>query len=130
MNHKTTIMHKATITQDIRGSPPAWGYVHQLFIFFIIFVNHLHAQSHKVLLHIGQEICAHLARSSFPELGYNTKPLHNLLQSLALSLASLTQYAQSMYNYHLHLAHWHHTDALYCLLLHRLDIYLYITKWA
>jgi hypothetical protein len=30
-------MHKETITQDIRGSPPAWGYVHQLFVFFIIF---------------------------------------------------------------------------------------------
>jgi hypothetical protein len=74
------------------------------------YVNHLHAQSHKVLLRIGQEICAHLARSSFPELGYITKPLHNLLQSLALSLASLTQYAQRIYNYHLHLAH-HHTDA-------------------
>jgi hypothetical protein len=52
----------------------------------------------------------HLARSSFLELGYNTNPLHNLLQSLALSLASFTQYAQSMYNYHLHLAH-HHIDA-------------------
>jgi hypothetical protein len=67
-------------------------------------VNLLHAQSHKILLRIGQEICTHLARSSFPELGYNTKPLLNLLQSLALSLASLTQHAQSMYNYHLHLA--------------------------
>jgi hypothetical protein len=67
-------------------------------------VNILHAQSHKILLHIGQEICVHLARSSFPELGYSTKLLLNLLQSLALSLASLTQHAQSMYNYHLHLA--------------------------
>ena len=52
----------------------------------------------------------HLARSSFPELGYNTKLLLNLLQSLALSLASLTLHAHSIYNYHLHLAH-HHTYA-------------------
>jgi hypothetical protein len=71
----------------------------------------------------------HLSRSSFPELVYNTKPLHNLLRSLALSLASFTQYEKSMYNYHLHLAH-HHIDAYIFLLLHRLDIYLYITKGA
>jgi hypothetical protein len=67
-------------------------------------VNLLYAQSHKILLCIGHEICAHFARSPFPELGYNTNPLHSLLQSLALSLASLTQHAQSMYNYYLHLA--------------------------
>jgi regulator of sigma D len=50
------------------------------------YVSHLHAQIYKVLLHIGHEIYMHLARSSFPELGYNTKTLHNLLQSLALML--------------------------------------------
>jgi hypothetical protein len=105
MNHKTTIMHKETTTQDIRGSPPAWGYIHQLFFSLLSYVNHIHAQSHKVLLHIGQEICVHSTRSSLLELGYNTNPLHCLLQSLALSPASLTQYAQSIYNYHLHLAH-------------------------
>jgi hypothetical protein len=38
-------------------------------------------------LRIGQEICAHLARSSFPELGHNTF-LQAFLQSLALSSAS------------------------------------------
>jgi hypothetical protein len=76
----------------------------------LYYVNHIHALSHKVLLCIGQEICEHLTGSSFLELGYSTKPLHNFLQSLALSLASFTQYAQSMYNYHLHLAH-HHTYA-------------------
>ena len=74
------------------------------------YVNLLYAQSHKILLRIGNEICAHFTRSPFPELGYNTNPLHSLLQSLALSLASLTQHAKSMYNYHLHLA-YHHTDA-------------------
>jgi hypothetical protein len=87
-------MHKETITQDIRGSPLAWATSTNSSSSLLSFVNHLHAQSHKVLLHIGQEICAHLTRSSFPELGYSTNPLHNLLQSLALSLASLTQYAQ------------------------------------
>jgi hypothetical protein len=94
------------------------------------FVNLLHAQSHKILLRIGQEICTHSTRSSFPELDHSTKPLHSLLQSLALSLASFSQYAQSMYNYHLHLA-YHHTDVyiiLHAPFLHRLDIYLYITK--
>jgi hypothetical protein len=37
MNNETTTMHKATITQDVRGSPPSWGYVHQLFFSFIVF---------------------------------------------------------------------------------------------
>ena len=106
INNITTIMHKETTTHDIRGSPPAWGCVHQLFFSLLSCVNHLHAQSHKVLLRIGEQICVHLTRSSFPELGYNTNPLHNLLQSLALSLANLTQYAQSMYKYHFLLAHW------------------------
>ena len=69
----------------------------------------------------------HLAKSSFPELGYSTNPLHILLQSLALSLASLTQYAQSIYNYHLA---QHHTDPTlelsHSYSLHRLNIYLSI----
>jgi hypothetical protein len=46
----------------------------------------------------------HLTISSFPELGYNTKILLNLLQSLALSLASLKQHARSIYNSNFHLA--------------------------
>jgi hypothetical protein len=99
-------MHKATITQDIRGSPPAWGYVHQLFSSLLsscqASYRHIASKSYSA----EDRRSAHLARSSFPELGYNTKPLHSLLQLLALSLASLTQYAQSNYNYHLHLAHW------------------------
>jgi hypothetical protein len=43
-----------------------------------------------------------LARSSFPEV--QQKSFCSLLQSLALRSESLTQYAQSNYNYHLHLA--------------------------
>jgi hypothetical protein len=89
MSHKTTITHKETTTQDIRGSPPAWGYVHQIFLSLLSSINFQHEQRHKVLICIGQEIYAHFARSSFLELGYSTKHLHNLLQSLALSLASL-----------------------------------------
>jgi hypothetical protein len=58
----------------------------------------------KTPLHIGQEIYVHLVRSSFPELGYNIKSLTQSLQPLALSLASLTQHAQSIYKYYLHLA--------------------------
>jgi hypothetical protein len=86
INHITTIMHKATTTQDIRGSPPAWGYIHQLFS-FIIFVQCIEPQDP---LHIGKDIYAHLARSSFPKLGHNTKP-------------SYTVYTPASYN-HLHLA--------------------------
>jgi hypothetical protein len=77
----------------------------------------------------GQEICALFARSSFPKLGYNTKPTYSLLRSLALSSASLTQYARSTYNYYLHLAQLttlrsHRSNYF----LHRLAFYLYITK--
>jgi hypothetical protein len=64
-----------------------------------------------------------------PSLGYNTKPLHSLLQLLALSSASLTQYARSIYNHYLHLAQLtnlrsHRLNYF----LHRLGFYLYITK--
>jgi hypothetical protein len=63
----------------------------------------------QIQLHIGQEICVHLARSSFPKLGPSTKPYTFCAQkhykTLALSSASLnTQYAQSIHNY-FHLAH-------------------------
>jgi hypothetical protein len=67
------------------------------------FVNILTCTEHQNQLGIRQEICVHLAKSCFPELGHNTKPLHDLLQPLALSSASLTQYAESVHNY-LHLA--------------------------
>jgi hypothetical protein len=132
MNNITTIMHKATITQDIRGSPQRGATSTNSSSSLLSSVNHLHAQSHKILLRIGQEICAHLARSSFPELGYNTKPSHSLctkhLQSLALSSASVQHtHAQSLHNY-LHLAHRSSTDLAHWPFLHRLDIYLYITK--
>jgi hypothetical protein len=36
INNISTTSHKATTTQDIRGSPPVWGYIHQLFFFFFI----------------------------------------------------------------------------------------------
>ena len=39
-----------------------------------------------------------------PSLSYSINTLRSLLQSLALSLANLTQYAQSIYNHRLHLA--------------------------
>jgi hypothetical protein len=128
MNSKTTTMHKAAITQDIRGSPSAWGYVHQLFSYLLSFVNHIHAQSQNILLCIRQDIYRHSSISSFLELVYNTKPYTSLLHSLALALSS----ASVQHNMHkaltiiiLHLAK-HHVDPS----LHRLDIYLYITKRA
>jgi hypothetical protein len=53
-------------------------------------VNLLTCTEPQNQLRIGQEICVHLARSSFPELGHNTKP-------------SYTVCTQASYN-HLHLA--------------------------
>ena len=82
-------MHNATTTRDIRGSPPPWDYVHQLFFSLLSYANHLHAQSHKILLRIGQDICAHSARSSFLELGHNTKTYTRSLHPLALSSTSI-----------------------------------------
>jgi hypothetical protein len=92
----------------------------------------LHAHSIKILLCIGQEICAHLARSSFPELGHNTKPSYSLhisfLQSLALSSASVQHSMHKAFILSLALSSMasqhHHIPSS----LHRLDIYLYITK--
>jgi hypothetical protein len=48
-------MHKETITQDIRGSPPSWGYINQLFIFFIIFCQspYMHRASKPTLHRTG-----------------------------------------------------------------------------
>ena len=90
-----------------------------LFIFLSIFFMHGALRPYST----EDMRSAHLARSSFLELQH--KSFHSLLQSLALSSASLTRYAQSNYNYHLHLAPIiTYMDPF----LHRLDIYLYITK--
>jgi len=56
---------------------PMWGYVHQLFSSLLSSFNILQAQSHKNPLCIGQKICAHLSKPSFPKLGYSTKPLYS-----------------------------------------------------
>jgi hypothetical protein len=113
---------QSTITQDIRGSPPTWGYVHQLFIFFIIFFqsSYMHRAT-KPTPHRTRGLCA--PRQIFlPELGHNTKPsytvctpasynrLHLTLQVLTHSMLaqficipSYTVCTPASYN-HLHLA--------------------------
>jgi hypothetical protein len=79
-------MHKATITQDIRGSPPAWGYVHQLFFCFIIFCQ-----------------CSYKHRASKCTL-HRTGDLHApfqilLPQARSRHKASYNMYAQSLLQY-------------------------------
>jgi hypothetical protein len=107
----TTIMHKATITQDIRGSPPAWGYVHQLFIFFIIFCQspYMHRASKPTPHRTGD------LRAPRQILLPRVRSQHKAsLQSLALSSASsqhtvctkLTQSHRSNYLHHLHSAQY------------------------
>jgi hypothetical protein len=128
-------MHKATITQDIRGSPQCGATSTNSSLLYYLLSSFLQAQSIKTLLRRGQEICAHLARSSFPELGYNTKLLTVCTQSttddlhLALQVSTYTMHKAS-YNY-LHLAQYLAPSITPIhRYLHRLDFYLYITKWA
>jgi hypothetical protein len=108
INNIMTIMHKETTTQDIRGSPQCGATSTNSSLLYYLMSIFLHAQSHKNPLHIGQEICMHLARSSFPELGHNTKPYTVCAQSttgdlhLALQVSTYNMHKAS-YN-HLHLA--------------------------
>jgi hypothetical protein len=129
MNNITTIMNKETITQDIRGSPQCGATSTNSSSSLLSSVNLLTCTEHQTQLCIGQEICTHLTRSSFPELDHNTNP-------------SYTVCTQASYN-HLHLAlqvltHIMHktfrSTKLIILglssFLHFLASYLYITKWA
>ena len=82
MNKRTFEKHKAFRTQDMRGSPPPWGYAHQLFVFFIIF---------------GQSSYMHKASKSTPQ---RTRDLCTLLDPPSLSYS--TNPSTVSYN-HLHL---------------------------
>ena len=81
---------------------PVWGYVHQLFIFIIIFCQspYMHRAS-KPTLHMTGDLCAP-RQILLPRVRSQHKAfLHSLhiifLQPLALSSTSLnTQYAQSL----------------------------------
>jgi hypothetical protein len=100
MNNITTIIHKATITKDIRGSPQRGATSTNSSLLYYLLSIFLHAQSPKTPLRIGQDICAHLARSSFPDLGHNTNPSYTVCTQasynhLHLSLQVLT-HAQSL----------------------------------
>jgi hypothetical protein len=68
-----------------------WGYIHQLFSSLLYSLNLLQAQSHRNLLHIGQEIYAQLTRSSFLELGLSTNPSYNHFH-LALQVSTYTKH--------------------------------------
>ena len=60
LENNTKIHHNITqrrIIWYLRGSPPPWGYVHQL-LFFISVFNQLHHKASKTLLRIGHKICA------------------------------------------------------------------------
>jgi hypothetical protein len=92
---------------------PVWGYVHQIFFFFIVLCqySYMHRASYPTL-HRTRDLW-HLTKSSFPELGPTTKPF---LQSLSLNSTSsqhttcteLARSHRSNYLHHLHLAQ-HHT---------------------
>jgi hypothetical protein len=110
-----------------------WGYVHQLFSYLLSSFNILQAQSHKNPLHIGQEICAHLARSSFPELGLSTKPSYNLHTSFLQSAHKLlTICTQASYN-HFHLALQVLTHSMHkassSTLRHKYSLLLHLAQW-
>jgi hypothetical protein len=83
-----------TFTPTLGLHPPT------LLIYFFLSILYMH----RAMIYYSTEDMryTHLTRSSFPEV--KQKAFHSLLQSLALSSASLTQYAKSNYNYHLHLA--------------------------
>jgi hypothetical protein len=91
-NNITTIMHKESTTQDIRGSPQCGATSTNSSYSFIVFCQSYYMHRATNPLRIGQEICIHLTRSSFPELGPSTKPSYNMhtsfLQSLSLSSVS------------------------------------------
>jgi hypothetical protein len=83
--HKSHQCHKETITQDIRGSPPTWGYVHQLFILFIIFCQYPYMpRASKPTPHRTGDLCAP-HQILLPRVRSQHKAS---LQSLALSFAS------------------------------------------
>ena len=78
-------MHKATTKHDIRGSPQCGAMSTNSSSSLLSYVNLLTCTKPQNPLRIGQEICAHLAKSSFPELGLSTKPSYNHLH-LALQV--------------------------------------------
>ena len=90
INNISATLHKETTTHDIHGSPPVWGYVHQLFVFFIIFFqsSYMHRAT-KPTPHRTRDLCASY-QILLPELGHNTKPSYIVC-------------TQASYN-HLHLA--------------------------
>jgi hypothetical protein len=95
MDNITTIMHKETVTQDIHDSSQCGDTSTNSSLIYYLLSIFLYAQSPKSPLRIRQEICVHLARSSFPELGHNTKPSYPVCtqdsyNNLHLSLQVLT----------------------------------------
>jgi hypothetical protein len=99
-----------------------------LLLLYCLLSIFLHAQSLKPTPHRTGDLCTHLARSSFPELGSQHKAYSLSYNHLHLALQVLnTQYAQSIHNSS-HLAHLAQITHTYSSYLHRLAFYLYITK--
>jgi hypothetical protein len=136
--NKTTIMHKAIITQDIRGSPQRGATSTNSSSFYYLLSSFLQAPSIKTLLRGGQGICAHLARSSFPGLGYNTKPSIVCAQSTidnqhTLSTEPLTTLALSTSIYNNLLSPHHHPHLLTSpsyLFIHYKRASTWVNPWA
>jgi hypothetical protein len=64
-------------------------------------VNIIHAQSHDILFHRGQEICVHSSRSSFPELQHKASSLvsyNHLHLSLQVINIACTKHLQVSLN--------------------------------
>jgi hypothetical protein len=88
---------QSTSTQDMCGSPQCRATSTNFFFLFISlqasYIPRLMFKKTLSQLHKGHNIYTHLTISSFPKLGWGTKPYtvcaQSLLQSLALSYASL-----------------------------------------
>jgi hypothetical protein len=132
MNNITTIMHKETKTLDIHGSHQCRATSTNSSYSLLSYVNIITCTEPQDPLHIGQEICPHLTRSSFLELDYSTKlsysPYTSLLQSLALSSASSQHMACTKHSQLFALSSLAILNTHMSLLLRHLYLYLYITK--
>ena len=65
------IKHIETTTHDIRGSPPPWGYVHQLFFFISFYQYSTCTETWFLTPQRTEDLCTSLDP---PSLNYNTNP--------------------------------------------------------
>jgi hypothetical protein len=77
------------------GSPPSWGYVHQLFLFIISVKQLQHRASTILTPDRTKDLRSSLDPSS---LGFNTKPCTTSYNHFHLALQASYNHAQSIYN--------------------------------